>query len=218
MMPSRTSFSSRSSKKVKLSPECISELQAKMFELSTKCILDTRFKSIQASAIATAIVYYVRRLHHISPMWSERLTNLTFHDPKMSQSVMKALYLILEMEKPADDETNATSRLLAPSDFLEDEEEEEEEEDTLEGEDTLESGEVDGLELDDCDQEEEEETDLVQALHKALFIDQATPSKSTANNGDTAPLITPMVPQKNFTKGMLDSDLSPVAISEFVSP
>ena len=97
--------------------DLIESLHEKINTLATKCILDIRFKGIQASAIACAILFYVRKSSNIYPIWHEDLSHMTFHDPMSSKSTMKALELIMELE-----EENNTSQ---------DEEKEEEEEEEL---------------------------------------------------------------------------------------
>lgn len=209
-----------SNRKVKMTPSIMEKMQAKMFELCNKCMLEVKCKPIQASAMATAIIYYVRRHYQVLPLWSDRLTDLCFHDPRSSQSVMKALTLLMEMDQPVDTNldnsgTLNSSNLLAPSDFdendlvsLSDEEMENGSSDGLDG--------TDDLEMDDCEEDDEEEADLVKAIHKALFIDQTTPSKVTLSQGSS--MITPNMTIKNGNKGSFEADLSPVAIAEMVSP
>lgn len=74
-------------------------LHDKIHSLATKCILDVRFKGIQASAIACAIVYHSRKSCNIQPVWHDDLSHMTFHDPSSSKSTMRALELLIEMEQ-----------------------------------------------------------------------------------------------------------------------
>ncbi len=80
------------------------ELQATIKQLSNKCMLDVAFKPIQASAIATAILYYARKTCNIYPVWHEDLSHLTFHDPASSKSTMRALDLLEEMHSESQEE------------------------------------------------------------------------------------------------------------------
>lgn len=70
-----------------------------MNKLSGKCMLDLRFKSLQSSAIACAVIFYVRREFCIEPVWRPELTALTFHDPFNSLSVLKCLHYLQAMHE-----------------------------------------------------------------------------------------------------------------------
>jgi hypothetical protein len=68
-------------------------LEQCVVNLATKCVIDIRFKGLQSSSIAAAIVFHVRRCHAIEPMWSENLTSICLHDPFKSKQVEKVLVL-----------------------------------------------------------------------------------------------------------------------------
>lgn len=74
------------------------EFEKKMVNLATKCILNSKFKSLHASSIACAIVFEVRRDLNILPHWRSELSALTSHDPNTNKSVLSALELIKEMK------------------------------------------------------------------------------------------------------------------------
>lgn len=203
MIPCKKSFFPSSNKKMQITAEVTNSMKQKMLDLSNKCIVDTKFRTVQSSAIATAIIYYVRRMHQVTPVWNDHLTALTFHDPKTSRSTLKALQLIIDMERAADKE-NACNQVNAESCDLEQNSDESEEED---------------LAVDDVEPEEEEETDLVQALHRALFMsNETTPSKDSMIKENPNSMITPVLLNKNLSKGSLENDLSPIAISDMISP
>lgn len=52
------------------------------YNLSSFCILDTRFKRFLASDVAGAIIYWVRKSLGVTPIWRQELTQLTLSDPK----------------------------------------------------------------------------------------------------------------------------------------
>lgn len=86
-------------------------MKVKVQKLSTQVLLDSRFKSIQCSAVASAIVFYARRccclfseFGSVLPAWNEDLTKMTFHNPLKHRATMQALQLIFIMEKDSLDE------------------------------------------------------------------------------------------------------------------
>jgi hypothetical protein len=185
----------------KISDDLKLQMKEKMYDLSTKCMVDTRFKGVQASSITTAIIYYTRKLFGVAPAWNDELTALTFHDPRTSKSTQKALNLLVEMlgkDYVVADGVSATIDDLveeeAHSEVDSSDEEEEDRED---------------------DESEDTTSDLVQALQKALFIDEnpntPTPVKETKTVLTEVPLkmITPVV--KNMHGGSVDL-LSPTGI------
>lgn len=60
---------------------------------ATKCVIDIRFKGLQCSSIAAAIVFHVRRCHGIEPLWNDQLSSICLHDPFSSKQVQKVLAL-----------------------------------------------------------------------------------------------------------------------------
>jgi hypothetical protein len=168
---SRSSSSSKTPKKKlfsKITAGLKNEMKEKMLELSTKCIIDTKFKSLQASSIATAIIFYVRKIFQVSPSWNDDLTHLTFHDPRTSKSTNLALTYIVAMENK-DKENQNTLNNSQSQDISDEMDNEAEDEET--------GDEIDDDEMDPLD---EENADLVQALQRALFIDEkTTPIKSS---------------------------------------
>lgn len=92
----------------------------KAFSLSTKCMVDLRFKGIQASAVAAAIVYYCRTYFQFQTTWTEELSRLTQHDPLTSKSARKALDMLFEMrEDEQENDENMLADLLEDMDFQE---------------------------------------------------------------------------------------------------
>jgi hypothetical protein len=92
----------------------------KLFSLSTKCMLDLRFKGIQASAVAAAIVYYCRTYFQFQTTWTEELSRLTQHDPLTSKSARKALDMLFEMrEDEQENDENILADLFEDMDFQE---------------------------------------------------------------------------------------------------
>lgn len=94
-------------------------MRHKIQKISTKVLLDARFKSIQCSAVAAAIMFYARRscclfssFGAILPAWNEELTKLTFHNPLKHRATIQALSLIFEMEGESVDDLHA----LLPAD------------------------------------------------------------------------------------------------------
>lgn len=80
-------------------------MRHKVQKLCTKVLLDSRFKSIQCSAVASAIVFYARRccclfssFGAVLPVWNDELTKMTFHHPLKHRATMQALALLFEME------------------------------------------------------------------------------------------------------------------------
>lgn len=203
MIPCKKSFFPSSNKKMQITADVTNSMKQKMLDLSNKCIIDTKFRTVQSSALATAIIYYVRRMHQVTPVWNDHLTALTFHDPKTSRSTLKALQLIIDMERAADKENACNQSNSEHCDFEQNSEESEEED----------------LAVDDVEPEEEEETDLVQALHRALFMsNETTPSKDSMTKENPNSMITPVLLNKNLSKGSLENDLSPIAVSDMISP
>lgn len=96
------------------------QFKEKAFALSTKCMLDLRFKGIQASAIAAAIVYYCRTFFQFQTIWTEELSRLTQHDPLTSKSARKALDMLFEMrEDEQENDENILTDLLDDIEFQE---------------------------------------------------------------------------------------------------
>jgi hypothetical protein len=92
----------------------IRAMRHKIQKLSTKVLLDARFKSIQCSAVAAAIMFYARRccclfssFGAILPAWNDELTKLTFHNPLTHRATIQALSLIFEMEGESIDDLQA---------------------------------------------------------------------------------------------------------------
>jgi hypothetical protein len=75
-----------------------STLLSAALTLATKTMLDVRFKPLQSSTVACAIVYYLRRKNNMSPVWTADLTVMTFHDPTASKMVVQAIALLVDME------------------------------------------------------------------------------------------------------------------------
>jgi hypothetical protein len=186
----------------KISDDLKLQMKEKMYDLSTKCMVDTRFKGVQASSITTAIIYYTRKLFGVAPAWNDELTALTFHDPRTSKSTQKALNLLVEMLGKDYVVADVVSAATTTDDLVEEEAHSE-----------VDSSEEDGEETAD-DESEDTTSDLVQALQKALFIDEnpntPTPVKETKTVLTEVPLkmITPVV--KNM-HGSMDL-LSPTGI------
>lgn len=95
------------------------QFQAKIFALSTKCMVDLRFKGIQASAIAAAIVYYTRTYLQFQATWTEELSRLTQHDPLTSKSARKALDMLFEMSEE-EENSNTENDVNLLSDLMDD--------------------------------------------------------------------------------------------------
>jgi hypothetical protein len=217
-----SSSSSSKPKKSKISETLFTSIIGKIDDLSTKCILDIRYKSIQASAVATAIVFYVRKLFHLSPSWNDSLTNLTFHDPRTSKSTFKALQMIIEMEKKPNgpvislirsEGENKENLQLCASPYRSkmtqqalggDNDDSEFDISDDQTDDDAEEAELD-------EEEDEEESDLVRALQKALGMnDNTTPVKEATINENQ--FITPVVLDKKSSF----EDYSPVAVDEII--
>lgn len=92
-------------------------MRHKVQKLSTKVLLDSRFKSIQSSAVASAIVFYARRccclfssFGSILPAWTEEMTKMTFHHPLKHRATLQALTFIFAMEGENVEDLNALVR------------------------------------------------------------------------------------------------------------
>lgn len=89
------SVSTKSSTKGTINKEDLrNKLERDMFSLATKCVLNVKFKPMQGSIVACAIVFYCRSKRGVIPAWRPELTTLTFHDPYSSQKVQAALCLL----------------------------------------------------------------------------------------------------------------------------
>mmetsp|Transcript_4720 Transcript_4720/g.6477 ORF Transcript_4720/g.6477 Transcript_4720/m.6477 type:complete len:329 (-) Transcript_4720:566-1552(-) len=103
-------------KTVSITPASI---QSGVFNLATKCILDSRFKGILASATASAILYYIRNSFGIQPIWRRELTFLTGHDLANDANMQHALILIDVMIKESlDSEDKEVASILAAVDAI----------------------------------------------------------------------------------------------------
>lgn len=100
-----------------LSSITTASLQSTMFELATKCILDSRFKCILASATACAILFYTRSSLGLLPVWRRELTLLTGHDPSTDAVVQHAILLLEQMLRESDDDKDVAS-IIAAADAL----------------------------------------------------------------------------------------------------
>ena len=85
------------------------EFEKKMVNLSTRCLLNNKFKSLHASSIATAIIFEVRKEMNILPVWRKELTILTSHNPSTDRSVISALELIREMSSSVKSNTDVNN-------------------------------------------------------------------------------------------------------------
>lgn len=65
-----------------------------------QCILDLDFKQHNASAIACAIVYFVRQELEFTPVWREELTELTNYDPYVNVNVAELIIMIQKKLRP----------------------------------------------------------------------------------------------------------------------
>jgi hypothetical protein len=110
-------------KQIKLNDDVVTEMRDKMYALAEKCLVDLRFKSMQASAIATAIIYHTRKSYNLYPLWKDDLTALTFHNPQDSRSTFKVLELLAQTEENEEVDQEDDS-----SEVVEDEEEDTENE------------------------------------------------------------------------------------------
>jgi hypothetical protein len=89
------------------------KLESEMFAIATKCVLDVKYKGIENSIVACAIVYQCRAKFGISPVWRPELTALTFHDPYSNAHVREALVLLepnLEASMPPIDATTSSQQ------------------------------------------------------------------------------------------------------------
>ena len=68
-------------------------LEQKMLKMATKCVIDVRYKHLQASAVAAAIVYLVRQQCKAQPAWSQELSYICLHDPLSSKNVQRMINL-----------------------------------------------------------------------------------------------------------------------------
>eukprot|EP01038_Epipyxis_sp_PR26KG_P007578 gene7578-10326_t len=68
--------------------------ESQMITIATKCLLDIQFKPFQASILACAILFFVRRERKVQPVWRPSLTNLTMHDPFLCDGVVKVIHLL----------------------------------------------------------------------------------------------------------------------------
>lgn len=89
-------------------------MRHKVYKLGSKTLLDSRFKSFQSSAVASAVVFYARRCCCLSspfgsalPAWTDELTKMTFHHPLRHRATTQALELIFEMEGESVEELRA---------------------------------------------------------------------------------------------------------------
>jgi hypothetical protein len=65
--------------------------QKQINALASLCLLDATFKPFQASQVATAIVYIVRRNLRVTPIWSPSLTALTLHDADEIKAIVRLI-------------------------------------------------------------------------------------------------------------------------------
>ena len=94
-------------------------IQSNAFSLATKCILDSRFKGILASATAAAILYYIRNSFGIFPIWRRELTFLTGHDLANDANMQQALLLIdIMMKESLESEDTEVASILAAVDAI----------------------------------------------------------------------------------------------------
>jgi hypothetical protein len=80
------------------SPVSSSTLLNAGLKLSTKVLLDMRFKPLQTSCVAAAIVYFLRQKYLLTPVWTEDLSAMTFHDALTSKMVVQAVRLLVDLE------------------------------------------------------------------------------------------------------------------------
>lgn len=79
-------------------------VRSALFSLATKCILDSRFKGLLASATACAILYHVRKSFGIYPAWRRELSILTGHDLPSDSVVQHAIFLLETLDREASEE------------------------------------------------------------------------------------------------------------------
>lgn len=168
------------------------ELYATIKQLANKCILDTSFKSIQASAIATAIVYYARKTCNIYPVWHEDLSHMTFHDPTVSRSTLRALDLIFEMHKVQDSEDGETE--------------------VIEREDSFASSTTESVTKDSSVEDMEESMSKLDLNNNNKNM--PTPTKEN-QNGNTVSLQSLSTPDMVKEKGATGNNPTPVSITGF---
>lgn len=75
------------------------KLEDLMIEIASHTIVDIHFKSIQASALASSIVYFVRKVSNVYPVWSDELTVKTFHNPLTDRMASKALGMLMLLKE-----------------------------------------------------------------------------------------------------------------------
>jgi hypothetical protein len=74
------------------------EITNTVYALASKCLINTKFKSIPTSILATAIIYYARKIAHVCPIWTLTMTCQMAHDPCRDPLGLRALELICIME------------------------------------------------------------------------------------------------------------------------
>lgn len=74
------------------------DLNRSMVSLATKCIINTAFKAIPASAVAAAIAFYARRSAGVVPAWTASMSKVMYHDPCRDAMGLKALELLYAMD------------------------------------------------------------------------------------------------------------------------
>lgn len=92
-------------------------LEQKMLKMATKCVIDVRYKHLQASAVAAAIVYLTRQQCKAQPLWSEELSYICLHDPLSSKNVQKMINLyedILFEETAPEESVHEISSVSSP--------------------------------------------------------------------------------------------------------
>lgn len=71
--------------------------EKQVLSLATDCMLDGRFKSLKASAVACGILYHARATAGVTPIWRPELTAMCFHDPHTSQTVQRVVQLLAQI-------------------------------------------------------------------------------------------------------------------------
>lgn len=74
--------------------EIAKKLESEMVALATKCVLDVKYKLLEGSIVACAIVYQCRSKMGFTPVWRLQLTALTSYDPLTNAKVREALALL----------------------------------------------------------------------------------------------------------------------------
>eukprot|EP00981_Chlorochromonas_danica_P004197 scaffold847_cov172-Ochromonas_danica.AAC.11 len=85
-----------------LSSEEEENLQSHMVSLSTRCLIQTKFKNIPSTILAAAIVFYARKTAGISPVWLPCMSKTMYHHPCQDDQGWKALEMLCSMESDAE--------------------------------------------------------------------------------------------------------------------